>query len=266
MDLNRAVKTVLGAAAGLRGRYARDLRSTVIVAFHRIDDRVADDPIGCTAARFERFCKFFRSQFRVLPLPQLLADSAAGKDVGGTLAITFDDGYSDNFEIAAPILRKYGLPATFFVATGWIGTENVAPWDRELPVRFRWMSWDQVRSLAAQGFDVASHTHTHIDMGKADAPTMKAELDLSKRTLTERLGAYSKVFAYPFGGTANVTDASIELVRACGFECCLSCHGGINDGGADPFRLKRVPIGSWYASPGQLGYELLQVQRARSSN
>ena len=264
MDLRRSVKTVLGWAAGVGDRYVTDLRSkAVVVAFHRIDGRVAEDPIGCTPERFERFCRFFPRYFQVVPLSGLLADYAAGKDVGGRLAITFDDGYANNFETAAPVLRRYGLPATFFVTTGWIGTRTVAPWDAHLPVRFDWMNWDQLRALASQGFEIGSHTHTHVDMGTTDPAVIREELDRSKQTLRQELGVSAKLFAYPFGDPGNITEGSRRLVKEAGFDCCLSCHGGMNDAASDPYRLNRIPIGAWCLSPGQFGFELLQAARHR---
>jgi peptidoglycan/xylan/chitin deacetylase (PgdA/CDA1 family) len=262
VDLRRSVKTVLGWAAGVGDRYVTDLRSrTIVVAFHRIDGSVPEDPIGCTPERFERFCRFFGRHFRVVPLSGLLADHRAGKDVGGRLAITFDDGYANNFEIAAPLLRKYGLPATFFVTTGWIGTQTVAPWDEPLPVRFDWMDWDQLRGLVSQGFEIGSHTHTHIDLGSAEASVISDELERSKQTLRRELGIAAKLFAYPFGDPGNITEGSRRLVREAGFDCCLSCHAGMNDAASDPYRMNRIPIGAWCLSPGQFGYELLQAER-----
>jgi peptidoglycan/xylan/chitin deacetylase (PgdA/CDA1 family) len=263
VDLRRSAKNVLGWAAGVGDRYVTDLRSrAVVVAFHRIDSSVAGDPIGCTPERFERFCRFFRRHFRVVPLSGLLADYAAGSDVGGRLAITFDDGYANNFETAAPLLRRYGLPATFFVTTGWMGTRIVAPWDEQLPVRFEWMSWEQLRGLAAQGFEIGSHTHTHINLATSETGAIREELDRSKQTLHRELGVAAKLFAYPFGDPGNITDSSRRLVKEAGFACCLSCHGGINDASSDPYCLNRIPIGAWCTSPGQFGFELLLAERA----
>ena len=263
MDLRRSVKTVLGWAAGVSDRYVTDLRSrAVIVAFHRIDSSVADDPIGCAPERFERFCRFFGRHFQVVPLSRLVADYAAGRDVGGRLAITFDDGYANNFETAAPVLRRYGLPATFFVTTGWMGTRTVAPWDEQLPVRFEWMNWDQLRGLVSQGFDIGSHTHTHIDLATSESGAIREELERSKQALRQELGVSTKLFAYPFGDPCNITDSSRRLVKEAGFDCCLSCHGGVNDAASDPYRLNRIPIGAWCTSPGQFGFELLLAERA----
>ena len=99
---------VIGRAAGLTGAYERRFRSQMtIVAFHRVNDQLLDDSLTCTPAKFEAFCQFFRQHFRVVPLSEQVAGCRVGSDMGGTLSITFDDGYLDNIAIAAPILVAY---------------------------------------------------------------------------------------------------------------------------------------------------------------
>jgi peptidoglycan/xylan/chitin deacetylase (PgdA/CDA1 family) len=254
----KRIKATLGHAAAASGMFARAFRSkTIIVAFHRIRDDMPEDGLTCGSARFESFCEFFRRHFRVVPLSKQVAGCAAGEDMGGTLSITFDDGYRDNFEVAAPILRKLGLPATFFVTTGFVGTQAVAPWDRELPRQPGWMDWDQLRALVAQGFEIGCHTDTHIDMGTADAQTVRAELEVSSRKLREQLGRPARLFAYPFGAAENMCERSLALVREAGFTCCLSCLGGSNDPPPSPFKLDRVGMGQGLAIPDQFGFDLL---------
>jgi peptidoglycan/xylan/chitin deacetylase (PgdA/CDA1 family) len=254
----KRLKAVIGRAAATAGVFAWDFRSKmVIVAYHRIRDDLAEDGMTCTSARFEEFCEFFRTHFRVLPLAEQVAGCAAGKDMGGTLSITFDDGYRDNFEVAAPILRKLNLPATFFVTTGFIGTNIVAPWDRALPHQPGWMDWDQLRELVAQGFEIGSHTDTHIDLGSADERSARLDLATSKHKLDEQLGRPVRLFAYPFGGPNNITEPARELVRQAGFVCCISAVGGANAATPSPFDLNRVVVGPGFAIPHQFGVDLL---------
>lgn len=258
VSVKKQVKEAMGRLAGGVGLYALQFRSKMVVmAFHRVNDQLAEDGLTCGSEKFTEFCEFFREHFSVVPLPEQIAGCRAGKDLGGTLSITFDDGYRDNFEVAAPILRRLGLPATFFVTTGFIGSRTVAPWDSALPVQPGWMDWQQVRSLASQGFEIGCHTDSHIDMGTADPETVRAELDVSKRKLHEELGRPASLFAYPFGGREHICPASLDLVRAAGFSCCLSCFGGVNNRGADPFKLNRIAIADWFATPDQFGYELM---------
>ena len=254
----RRAKDAIGRAAGLTGGYARRFRSQMtVVAFHRVTDALAADGLTCSAAKFEAFCKFFAKHFQVVALSEQVRICRAGGDVGGTLSITFDDGYADNIQTAAPILQRLQLPATFFVTTGFIGSQTVPPWDRELPRQPGWMSWDQVRKLRDLGFEIGNHTETHIDMGTADSQTVRGELARSKRKLLEELGTEPHLFAYPFGGREHISNSSRDLIREAGFSCCLSCYGGVNASRPDPFELKRIGIAEWFASPDQFGYELL---------
>jgi peptidoglycan/xylan/chitin deacetylase (PgdA/CDA1 family) len=254
----KRVKGAVGRAAGFAGVFARGFRSEmIIVAFHRIRDDMPEDGLTCGSAKFEKFCEFFRNHFQVVPLSEQVAGCSAGKDMGGTLSITLDDGYRDNFEVAAPILRRMGLPATFFVTTGFIGTPTVAPWDRDLVRQPGWMDWDQLRALASQGFEIGCHTDTHIDMGTADAQTVRAELEVSQRKLQEQLGKPARLFAYPFGGPNNICERSVELVREAGFVCCVASFGGANVPTASPFDLTRITIGQGLVTPDQFGFDLL---------
>jgi peptidoglycan/xylan/chitin deacetylase (PgdA/CDA1 family) len=258
IPIKKQFKAAVGRAAGAVGIYARDFRSKmVVIAFHRVNDRPAEGDLTCSPEKFREFCEFFLHHFRVLPLSEQIYGRNSGKDMGGTLSITFDDGYRDNFEVAVPILRTLDLPATFFVTTGFIGSRMVPSWDSQLTAQPGWMDWSQVRTLASQGFEIGCHTDSHIDLGTADAEVVRMELAVSSRKLREELGSPSRLFAYPFGGRQHIRERSRELVREAGFICCASCYGGVNSLNTDPFHLNRIPIGNWYASPNQLGYELI---------
>lgn len=252
------IKDFLGRAAEVAGLLQRDFRSKmVIVTFHRVNDWMEEDGITCSSAKFEAFCEFFRKHFRVVRLSEQIAGSREGRFMGGTLSITFDDGYRDNFEVAAPILRRLGLPAAFFVATGFIGTDYAPPWDEHLRPQPGWMDWDQMRALRDQDFEIGAHTDLHIDLGALDPNAIRSELARCRAKLKVELGAPPTLFAYPFGGKANISPASLDLVREAGFTCCLGAFGGVNSPDADPFRLNRINVGGWFATPRQLGLEIL---------
>jgi peptidoglycan/xylan/chitin deacetylase (PgdA/CDA1 family) len=258
IGIRKQAKGVLGRVAGRAGMYTRSFRSHMtIVAFHRVSKDLVPDGLTCSPEQFEKFCRFFKRYFTVLSLSEQLAASKAGRDVGGTISITFDDGYKDNIEVAAPILKKCGLPATFFVTTGFIESKTIPFWDQHLPKQPGWMSWNDVRALRRQGFEIGNHTVTHLDMGTASPEQIRNELAVSQCKLTAELGAAPQLFAYPFGGREHISALARGLVREAGLECCVACHGGVNAIVADPFELNRIGIAEWFATPDQFGFELL---------
>jgi len=230
--------------------------ATIVVMFHRVQKTDGSDALTVDVATFERYCRFFRRHFQVAPLRDVVRALERRTPLNRALAITFDDGYRDNFDHAAPVLEKLSLPATFFVVTQWIGTDVVPWWDAQRGARYPWMTWNQVRSLHQRGFEVGAHTRTHVDLGQVDAPQAQEEILGARLELETQLAAPVESFAYPYGRPHHLTDANRERVRAAGFRCCCSGFGGVNHAGTDPFHLRRVPISLWYASPHQFAFDV----------
>ena len=232
-------------------------RSAVIVAFHRVQETVdADDGLTVSVRLFEQHCRFFQRHFRVVPLMDIVQKLESGQRLGRELAITFDDGYRDNFEQAAPVLEKLSLPATFFVVTQWMGTDVVPWWDEERGARHPWMTWDQVRTLHRKGFDVGAHTRTHADLGTVSGAEAHREIFGSRAELEREIGAPAELFAYPYGRPDQLSEANRTLVKAAGFRCCSASVGGINHADTSPFHLQRIPISTWHRTPHDFGFEL----------
>lgn len=247
----------LGTIAFWLGLHRLLLRkTTVVVAFHRVNDVTAGDALTCGVEEFRRYCRFFARHFRVVSFGSLIRAMENGEDTSGSLAITFDDGYLDNHEIAAPILRSMNLPATFFITSRFIGSDTVPWWDEQLAVQPGWMTWDQVRDLRAQGFEVGSHTATHLDLGRAPVEQIAADLRESRVTLEAALGERVDLFAYPYGRPENISEEARAIVREVGFRSCPSCHGGLNGQCPDPLYLNRIPISDWHASVGHWAFEV----------
>ncbi|WP_233151680.1 polysaccharide deacetylase family protein [Pelomonas sp. KK5] len=92
-----------------------------VLIFHRVVPE--PDPIfpgEMHAARFDQICAWLKQWFNVLPLDQAAQQLRYGRLPERACCITFDDGYADNLHIAVPILRKHGLTAAFFIATGFL--------------------------------------------------------------------------------------------------------------------------------------------------
>jgi peptidoglycan/xylan/chitin deacetylase (PgdA/CDA1 family) len=252
---SRTLKSIAGDALAAVGMHSRMLGDRgVVVAFHRVSDAYRDS-LTCGVTEFESFCRFFQRNFAVISLRDMVARLERGQQLSKTLAVTFDDGYRDNYECAAPILRSLGVPATFFIVSDFIDSEIVPWWDRECDPPPQWMTWDQVRQLRDDGFEIGAHTRTHVDLGATPGDEAEAEIVGSRRDLEARLDVAVELFAYPYGRTGNITEANRDIVRRAGFRCCASCHGGTNPRGGDAFRLRRIPVSSWFATPGQFALE-----------
>ncbi len=109
-------RTLFGALspAGARGR----LTILILHRVHAVRDEIF--PNEMHASVFRERMQWLRSWFNVLPLEDAAAALARGALPARALAVTFDDGYADNVTVALPILREFGIHATFFVATGFL--------------------------------------------------------------------------------------------------------------------------------------------------
>lgn len=132
----------LVSPAGKRGRLS-------ILIFHRVlacpDALFPDLP---DAAGFEARMRWVKSWFNVVPLAAGIEMLYRGSVPARALAITFDDGYADNEEVAAPILERLGLTATFFVATGFLGAGCM--WNDRIIEAIRSCTHDEI-DLSAVG-------------------------------------------------------------------------------------------------------------------
>jgi peptidoglycan/xylan/chitin deacetylase (PgdA/CDA1 family) len=115
------------------GWWARH-HATVVLTYHRVLDKwdhaldYSQPGMVVTASTFERQLQFLQRHFEIVALGELSGAGPAGRP---RCVITFDDGWRDNHDVALPILRRHGLPATIFLATDFIGNDRVF-WHTEL--------------------------------------------------------------------------------------------------------------------------------------
>ena len=121
---------------GVAGRFlAPDRGAPIVVMYHGVSGTDAGEPaVGADkhvgASLFREQLRLIEAHRRVVPLATLIDGLLSGADCRGMVALTFDDGYLNNAQCAAPILRERSLPATFFLASGFIGTNRWAWADR----------------------------------------------------------------------------------------------------------------------------------------
>lgn len=116
-------------------RLRRDRSVWSILMYHRVIRDARDDPYSmgmCVQlAHFEQQLAYLRSHFTVLPVQEVV-QRLANREIlpPGTVSITFDDGYLDNLQVAAPALERQGLPWSLYVTTGEIESGRSFWWDR----------------------------------------------------------------------------------------------------------------------------------------
>jgi peptidoglycan/xylan/chitin deacetylase (PgdA/CDA1 family) len=209
-----------------------------ILLFHRVTDQIPEDGLTVSTARFRALCAMLRRRFRVVPLAEVFDLLRSGRPMPPrTVAVTFDDCYRDNL-FAARVLTEYGLPASFFVPTAFVGTDHIFPWDRRLP-RMANLTWDDVREMVRMGHEIGSHTVNHVNLGTASYEEARTELFESKAVLEKQLDRKVRWIAYPYGGKDDFRPEAAALVEEAGYEGCLSGYGGFVYPGANGRILPR---------------------------
>ncbi|MFV0309602.1 MAG: polysaccharide deacetylase family protein [Desertimonas sp.] len=135
-----------------------------------------------------------------------------------SVAVSFDDGFVDLLDTAAPILAEYSVPATVFVAAGLAGGSAPAP--GYVPSR-PLMDWSQVRALVAAGWDVGSHSVDHPTLIALDDRGVAEQLTGSRDMLEQSLGRPVTLLAYPYGTASTVGSRDKRAARAAGYRAAF---------------------------------------------
>ena len=172
--------------------------------------------------------------FSFVDLPASFAPDNAQKNV----VLTFDDGYSNVLEHAAPLLQRHQAPAMLYVVAEMIGKTNV--WDTvHGEVVGSLMNKEQIREWLDQGFKIGSHTMTHPHLPAISRRQAMQEIDGSRKMLEDVFQVPVLSFCYPYG---EYTPQIVELVRQAGYQTAVTLDPGVNHNGQDPFLIMRFGV------------------------
>jgi peptidoglycan/xylan/chitin deacetylase (PgdA/CDA1 family) len=182
-----------------------------------------------------------RSRYETIGFDALFAARERGTPLPRrAVVLTFDDGFSECVEHAAPILREHGFTATFFLVAGLVGETSRWLVD-EIGAEFPLAGWDDARALVSMGFACGAHSLTHPRLTSLDGEACRRELVEARRTLETELRCEVRYLAYPFGAH----DARVRaLARDAGYFAACSTDVGVSTGEDDRFALVRVPVTS----------------------
>lgn len=197
-----------------------------VLMYHSINDTVADisPDLVVSPGAFEQQLQYFKKRdYRFYTVSELIDLPEAER--ARAVALTFDDGFEDNYSQMFPLLKHYDAKATIYLAPEIEGIER--------------LSQEQIREMLASGLvEFGAHTLHHINLDKADEADAQAEIEGSKAAVEAVTGQPCRAFAYPFG---RYNDSNVAQVQATGMDSAVTVKKGIGPL-SDPFRIKRISV------------------------
>jgi peptidoglycan/xylan/chitin deacetylase (PgdA/CDA1 family) len=212
----------------------------ISLLYHRVSDH---HPNTWTISkdRFRAQIEWLQERFEFVSLAESQRRMAAEENSRPTVALTFDDGYSENCEFAIPWLLERDIPLTYFVSVQQVASGNPFPHDVACNCPLPPNTLDELKEMAAKGVEIGSHTMSHLDLGKANSPVvLYEEIAGSKHKLETLLGVPVHYFAFPYGLPDNMSTECFEFAFQAGYWGVCSAYGGYNLPGCDSFHIQRI--------------------------
>lgn len=217
-----------------------------ILTYHSLDE--SGSVVSISPRIFaEQMAMLEAAGFRGISLNEALVyRKANGNWPDRSVAITFDDGFANFYEAAAPALARHNFTATVFVVTAHVGGQN--DWAQP-PAGLglqRMMEWSQISELAEQGIEIGAHTRTHPDLRRLSAQELEIEIAGSCSDISDKTGQPVNTFAYPFGYLNDLAQKVVQQKVGAG------CTTELKRASAQPFHsLPRIDM-YYLQSPGKL--------------
>jgi peptidoglycan/xylan/chitin deacetylase (PgdA/CDA1 family) len=231
-----------------------------ILVYHSFSEN-RKHPFKLDCQVFEKHLCYLKKNYRIFSLSDIVKKLRNSQKLEkNTLCLTIDDGFLDNYEFAYPILKRHSLPATIFVAAGYIEgraqvniTEKHLIHNATIEDKYKnseiyklpqlpMMTWKQVKEMSEDCIEIGAHTINHPILTKVPLDIAKSEIKSSKIVLEEILNKKIKLFAFPNGMKGDYNDELCQIVQSSGYDAAFTVEWGINTVGDDLYRLKRIPI------------------------
>jgi peptidoglycan/xylan/chitin deacetylase (PgdA/CDA1 family) len=201
----------------------------IIFGYHRFVNKVRHPDTEITPEDFEKQMQELKDKgIAVIGLQDLLAWKRSEKNIPPRCAvITFDDGWKSQYDVAWPILKKFGYTHTMFIYTEGVRGGHFGGGEA--------ISWDQLGEMRDAGIDIEAHSATHQDLRKPYDKVAKKRLNPqeyeewlqkeiagSKQTLEQKLGIKVNCFAVPYG---FYNEHIREIAKNAGYEAIFTVYG-----------------------------------------
>jgi peptidoglycan/xylan/chitin deacetylase (PgdA/CDA1 family) len=244
--LKNSVYRTIGETAAALGANGNGHRSLRVLMYHKVND-LPGNPLTMPVSVFdEQMEQLQQLDYTVVDLQAVLDHYVQGKPLPPrAVLITFDDGYHDNLENAASVLRKYEYPAVLFVPIGYLDDRHPLPHEEHLAAQGilnRTIDWDELVELEREGIRIESHGISHRPLADLEVDEAAREIALSKLRLEERMGRPVRAFSYVKGSEAHYKPVHLSLVRQAGYDVAFTAVSGANSPATDPLQLRRYNI------------------------
>jgi peptidoglycan/xylan/chitin deacetylase (PgdA/CDA1 family) len=211
----------------------------VFVYFHDLPP----EAIGCFRANLH----FLKRDTNVISMEHFFSGRLSSDKLN--VVITFDDGYKSWITDAVPILKEIGLPATFFVSSGFVGLSKEAESDfmrSKLLLKLSpesmigGLNVEDVRKFVEEGFTVGGHSLNHYNLAELrDSAQLEYEITEDKMRLEKLIGKKLDYFAYPFGAYQNEKIDLAAVLKDSGYKGAVTTLSGYNTANTNHFLLHR---------------------------
>ena len=175
--------------------------------------------------------------FRFVSIDEACDIIEKGKRMKPFVCLTFDDGYSDNFTLALPLLKRLEVPFAIYVTTGFVDNRLPMWW---YPDERLGLGLDELKALDAEPLcSLCCHTVSHPHLDKLSAEEQYREIAESKNTLEQWLGHAVHHFSYPHGA---YDDDTLKQVNVCAYRSALQAWGGNVRRGDSLLLLPRIEL------------------------
>jgi len=198
----------------------------VMILYHHL---VSDRPhrFGVSTAYFLRQVNYLLRHYRVISLSEAVELVRKGGVTVPTVAITFDDGYADNFVNLRAVTEETGLPIGYFISTRHISSGREFAHDQLFNEHgFPPNTWEQIEILKRFGYEIGSHTRNHADCGSTDEEFLRQEIVGSAEDIRQKLGP-TDYFSFPFGLPQNISAPAVGIACA-SYKNVFSAYRGGN--------------------------------------
>ena len=202
-----------------------------ILLYHHIDERTPASRYFLSPVKFEDQMRLLqRWGYTSIPISLLIEALTEGAYLPPRpVIITFDDGNRDVYTHAYPILERFGFSGVVYVIAGQIGVG-------------KYMSARQLRQLAKHGWEIGSHSWTHVSL-RNPAVNLEREIDRSRQELEAVVDIHIKTFSFPYGLTSKYVT---ELVKEAGYRAAVGLGGSFHHTKKTRYYLSRIEVRSNY--------------------